>query len=237
MKQQLKQGILRVLLGTVALSTTIIAVGLVPTDSIGSGAQTWYRSLTASDKDRLGKPAAIASLPVEYRRMLIPKLSPEQQAIVWRNVLTHFKVTHQLSDEQSALVAKTERLLTPDLFRRRDAKDLAAISDLRAKLFASIGQAASDELFSTAGPAPSHLGLSALETARYEWRRTRAGWPHGLVALIAPVVKAAGGQCDCISNNDCFLSYCGDPNGCTPTSWECGSWFLQGCTALCYYPN
>lgn len=237
MSRNVKRGILRVLLATVAVTTTIIAVGLIPTDSVGMGAQTWYHSLTASDRDRLANPTAIAGLPVEYRRTLIPKLTPEQQAAVWRKVFDDFKSAHRLSGDQSALVEKAQSLLTPDLFQRRDPKDLAQVADLRSQLAKSIGQAAADQLFFTAGPTSSRLGLSAMEAARYEWRRSRASWPHDVVALIAPVVGARAVQCDCIANNDCFLSYCGDPNGCTPTSWECGSWFLESCTAKCYYPN
>ena len=235
MNRQMKQWILRVVLGSVAVITTIIAAGLTPTDSVGSGAQAWYRSLTASEKQLLADPAALAGLPVEYRRALIPTLSPEQQVTVWRAVFSSFKMTHRLNDEQRALIAQTEQLLTPNMFRHGDTRNLAALSELRAQLTASLGQVASSELFNTAGPDPSHLNLSAMETARYEWRRSRAAWPHRLVALIAPIVKAQ--QCDCITSNDCFLSYCSTPQGCTPTSWECGSWFTQSCTSLCQYPN
>ncbi|MBP6771921.1 MAG: bacteriocin fulvocin C-related protein [Gemmatimonadaceae bacterium] len=237
MKRTFIAVLLRVGAGVLAVTSTVLAAALVPTDSVATGAQAWYRSLSPSERQVLGDdPARVVFLPVEYRRTLLPTLAGRQQANVWREVFANFKKGHVLSAEQASLVAQAEALLTPALFDRHSAEDLAAVALVRGKLVDAIGRAEATELFATAGPEGERGALAQGELARYEWRRARQDWTKSALAAFIPTLRAAG-DCNCRANDDCFLSYCGDAEGCAETSWKCGSWYLEHCTALCHYPS
>src|SRR5687768_9328374 len=94
-----------------------VAVGSVPAESVDVGAGRWAASLTEDQAKSLLEPRRLMALPAAYRRALSrSQASPEFQASFWRSVVSGFRSTHALSDDQSAVLVKAETALTPSLF-------------------------------------------------------------------------------------------------------------------------
>ena len=235
----LSRGFKRALAAPVTMVGLTIAVAAIPVESVKSGALAWAQSLTNADRLEYASPAQLSQLPVEYRMAVFASLTTaKDRAAVWQGVFATYRRTHALSIEQDAVLSRAESLLSPALFRSLlTGPKVNEVKATRKAVADALGAAAERELFVTAGEdRGSTASLPLVERLRYTRRCQR---PERLVAWVGFVVPGLQAlTCNCISTDECgYFMTCGNPVSCNTTSWGCGSWWLEPCTSVCYYPR
>lgn len=223
--------------GVIILAITI-AIAAVPVGTEWNGAMKWATALTETDRLQIASDGTLARLPIEYRRAVFATLSTaEARCALWKSVFAAYRHTHSLSADQDAAMRAAESLLTPALFtsllRGDRAKSVRSAGDAIAS---ALGRAAAIELFRTAGPQGADASaLPITERILLTWRSHQ---PRQLVAWMEWVVPSLrASDCNCASQEDCkYFMTCGDPVQCSRTSRGCGSWWMEACTSICYYP-
>lgn len=188
-------------------------------------AQAW--ALTLSDDSLMDTAGQLSNYPMEYRRALIPRLSADQQAMVWQSHIRAYMSVHPaLSARALASLNQVLALVTAELLSQPEPADLAALSALTLDLREEIGDEEAAIVLTMRGPsAEPGVGARIVGFLRQQF-----------------VVSARSGDCQCSTESDwCSQSPCAgylEPGvNCSYSSYGCGTFLLYPCDGRCCFPD
>jgi len=222
----------------------IVGVGAMPVASTKSGASSWVKRLSNEERRAYSQPAALRTLPVEYRRALFGAMQgAEGRATFWRSIVQDYRRTHVVSQEADALLATVENLYSEKLFSatKRDAASDERVAAARENVRRLLGVEAEETLFVYAGPhVVRSSGLPLFERTRHA---VRAALPLGwrkFQGKIVPDLLASSCDCNPSFSDDCnYHQNCASPFECeVDETWPaCGTLWAHPCTKLCSYDS
>ena len=168
--------------------------------------------------------------PLNYRKAIYSKLSPETKSALWRQQIEQALNGNGLTDSQREILLEALQLADSNLFavskdkenwRYRQSRHTVAEFEARAR--AAFGYEAARGIFSRIGPADS-------ETLYFVDRNKAEMVDNRLKSIVEPMAAA---YCSCSDASD----WCGHGNcttgGCTRIEDECGTWWTYACDGLC----
>lgn len=174
--------------------------------------------------------AAITEYPLEYRRAIFSKLTPEQKANVWTKKLSEVLNNVDLNREQHRLLEYVIENINPDLFDKNKEKNLIVGDNTLKKVF---GETLAGNIFSK---------LNSMEELKENQAKSIV-YGINIIGQTNDVVTASTGtaDCGCSSSSD----YCGATNDCSTggawtceeSDWGCGSLWRYGCDGRCTTTN
>lgn len=227
----------RGLLVTISICMLGIAASVAPTDSPIAGADRWAAALSDSESARWLEPAETLKLPFEYRKALIARQGPATKLQFWKDALLSVENSvDELNVVQMESMAETRRLvdrLFGDVPVSPEVR--LQIAEVRSRFTAAFGPDAARVAFVTGPGASSGADLPFGERVLWTWRTAKPGVLAAFSNVAAPTVSAIGCNCNEAADDCYYEQHCRSPFACEPSSWGCGSFWMEECNKRCSY--
>lgn len=188
----------------VAAGLTIAGKGPAFAQSATSRARSWAE---ANQKQLPQHYAAVVQYPVEYRRAIFAKSSPQVRSALWLEHLRSYQTIHpHLSSAQIQVIDRAAATFADEaIFEKGPSTDVdRRLTSLREAAVAAFGETEASALLATLGPVEQTEPSAALVP-----------------------------DCECSTSSDWCGSYCFVPNPPCPGWIGCGSGWIYWCNGYC----